>query len=79
MGEEGAGKNRGNLTASRVFLRIMAKPDIDLLVKQLRARGHEVKYVHAVPDNAGEFEFTIDGDYLNLEEARQLLERDAQR
>lgn len=57
----------------------MAKPDIDLLVKQLRARGHEVKYVHAVPDNAGEFEFTIDGEYLNLDEARQLLEHDAQR
>lgn len=57
----------------------MAKPDIDLLVKQLRARGHEVKYVHAVPDNAGEYEFTIDGEYLNLEEARQVLERDAPR
>ncbi len=54
----------------------MAKPDIDLLVKQLRAKGHEVKYVHAVPDNAGEYEFTIDGSYLNLEEARQLLEQD---
>lgn len=56
----------------------MAKPDIDLLVKQLRARGHEVKYVHSVPDNAGYYEFTIDGEYLNLEEARQVLERDEQ-
>jgi len=50
--------------------------DIDLLVDALRAKGHEVKYVHRVPGNAGEWEFTIDGEYLNLEEARRVLELD---
>ena len=53
--------------------------DIDLLVNALRARGHEVKYVHRVPDNAGEYEFTIDGECLNLEEARRVLELDSQK
>lgn len=53
--------------------------DIDLLVSALRANGHEVKYVHRVPDNAGEWEFTVDGEYLNLEEARRVLELDGKR
>ena len=50
--------------------------DIDLLVQALRQRGHNVGGVFSVPDNAGAYEFTIDGNLLNLEEARQLLEQD---
>jgi hypothetical protein len=50
--------------------------DIDLLVQALRQRGHTVEHVYSVPDNAGEYEFIIDGNALNLEEARQLLEQD---
>ncbi len=50
--------------------------DIELLIQQLRKRGHTVEGVHHVPDNAGEYEFTIDGNVLNLEEARRVLELD---
>jgi hypothetical protein len=50
--------------------------DIDLLVNSLRAKGHNVRGVHAVPDNAGDYELIIDDNHLNLEEARRLLEED---
>jgi hypothetical protein len=50
--------------------------DIDLIVQTLRQHGHHVESVFRVPDNAGEYEFIIDGNTLNLEEARQLLEQD---
>jgi hypothetical protein len=50
--------------------------DIDLLVKQLRDHGHTVEGVHQVPPNAGEWEFIIDGNSLNLDEAREVLEYD---
>jgi hypothetical protein len=50
--------------------------DIDLLVQNLRAKGHDVRDVHHVPENAGEYELTIDNEVLNLEEARRVLELD---
>jgi hypothetical protein len=50
--------------------------DIDLIVQTLRQQGHTVEHVFSVPDNAGEYELVIDGNTLNLEEARQLLEAD---
>jgi hypothetical protein len=50
--------------------------DIDLIVQTLRQHGHRVDTVISVPDNAGEYELIIDGNTLNLEEARQLLEQD---
>lgn len=50
--------------------------DIDLIVQTLRQHGHRVEGVFRVPDNAGEYELVIDGNTLNLEEARQLLEQD---
>lgn len=50
--------------------------DIDLLVQQLRRKGHSVQDVHSVPENAGEYELTVDGNQVNLEEARRLLELD---
>jgi hypothetical protein len=50
--------------------------DIDLLVQSLRQYGHTVERVFSVPDNAGEYELVIDGNALNLEEARLLLEKD---
>ena len=53
--------------------------DIDLLVKQLRDRGHTVEGVHQVPPNAGEWELIVDGNFLNLEEARHVLELDTER
>jgi hypothetical protein len=51
------------------------KHDIDtgLIVKSLRDRGHRVGHVIPVPDNAGEFEFEVDGNLLTLSEARDLL------
>jgi len=50
--------------------------DIDLLVKVLKQHGHSVETVFPVPDNAGEYELSVDGNLLPLEEARMLLERD---
>jgi hypothetical protein len=50
--------------------------DIDLLVETLRQRGHTVDHVISVPDNAGEYEMTVDGNLLNLEQARAFLEED---
>jgi hypothetical protein len=55
------------------------KHDIDtgLIVKTLRDHGHSVGHVIPVPDNAGEFEFEVDGNLLSLSEVRELLDRDA--
>ena len=50
--------------------------DIDLIVDALRKNGHTVEHVYSVPDNAGIYEFIVDGNALNLEEARQLLDRE---
>jgi hypothetical protein len=50
--------------------------DTELLVQSLRKRGHTVESVIKVPDNAGDYEFIVDGATLNLEETRALLERD---
>jgi hypothetical protein len=50
--------------------------DIDLIVQTLRQHGHTVDGVFSVPDNAGEYELVIDGNTVNLEEARALLEAD---
>ena len=50
--------------------------DTDLIVKLLRAHGHKVESVFHVPENAGEYEFSVDGTLLTLSETRQLLERE---
>jgi hypothetical protein len=50
--------------------------DIDLIVQTLRQHGHRVEGVFRVPDNAGVYELVIDGNTLNLDEARELLEHD---
>jgi hypothetical protein len=52
--------------------------DTDLIVEQLRVRGHEVGHVIPVSDNAGEFEFQVDGGLLSLAEVRALLEAEPQ-
>jgi hypothetical protein len=51
--------------------------DIDLIASQLRDRGHAVGHTIPVPDNAGEYEFEVDGGLLSLSEVRALLEHDA--
>jgi hypothetical protein len=50
--------------------------DTDLIVKLLRDHGHTVESVFHVPENAGEYEFSVDGTLLTLAEARGLLERE---
>jgi hypothetical protein len=50
--------------------------DIDLLVQVLRKRGHTVETVIPVPENAGDYELSVDGRILPLIEARHLLELD---
>jgi len=56
--------------------RLSRMVDIDLIVETLRKRGHAVERVISVPENAGEFEFIVDGNTLNLAETRSLLEQD---
>ena len=51
--------------------------DFDLIAKTLRDNGHNVGHIIPVPDNAGDFEFEVDGSLLSLAEARELLEADA--
>jgi hypothetical protein len=53
--------------------------DIDLLVKALRKRGHSVGTVFSVPENAGDYELSVDGNIIPLAEARRLLEQDEPR
>ena len=50
--------------------------DTDLIVKLLRSHGHKFDSVFHVPENAGEYEFSVDGTLLTLSETRQLLERE---
>lgn len=50
--------------------------DTELIVNSLRKRGHTVEGVIKVPDNAGDYEFIVDGITLNLDETRALLEHD---
>jgi hypothetical protein len=50
--------------------------DTDLIVKLLREHGHTVDSVFHVPENAGEYEFSVDGTLLTLAETRLLLERE---
>jgi len=38
--------------------------DIDLLVKMLRRYGHTVESVIPVPENAGEYELSVDGNLI---------------
>jgi hypothetical protein len=56
--------------------RLVCMVDIDLLVSALRERGHRVEDIISVPENAGVYEMTIDGNVLNLEQARAFLEAD---
>jgi hypothetical protein len=60
----------------RESYRLLGMVDIELLVEALRKHGHRVETVTSVPENAGEYELTVDGEVLNLEEARAVLERD---
>ncbi len=53
--------------------------DVELIRKTLRDRGHAVGHIVPVPDNAGEYEFEVDGNLISLVEARALLEADAAR
>ena len=50
--------------------------DTELIVESLRKRGHTVESVIKVPDNAGDYEFIVDGATLTLEETRELLAQD---
>jgi hypothetical protein len=50
--------------------------DTDLIVATLRKRGHTVGHVIPVPENAGDYEFQVDGNLLSLAETRELLEAD---
>ena len=50
--------------------------DIDLLVQALRGAGHTVETVIPVPENAGSYELSIDGNIVPLAQARLLLESD---
>lgn len=45
--------------------------DIELLVHHLRLRGHQVDSVTASQQNAGDFDFMIDGTSLTLSDGTE--------
>ncbi len=47
--------------------------DTDLITQQLRAKGHTVSHVEVVSENAGDYVFLVDGNTLDLAQARALL------
>jgi hypothetical protein len=51
--------------------------DVELIRKTLIDRGHAVGHIIPTPDNAGSYEFEVDGTLLTLDETRALLEEDA--
>jgi hypothetical protein len=53
--------------------------DVELIAKTLRDHGHTVHNIIPVPDNAGQYEFEVDGGLLTLEETRDLIEADRAR
>jgi hypothetical protein len=52
--------------------------DVDLILQTLRDRGHSLGNVIPVPDNAGDYEFVVDGRLLSLSEVRLLMQEDAE-
>ncbi len=48
--------------------------DTELIAEQLRTRGYIVDEIVPIPNNAGEYEFRVDGVNITLAEARALLE-----
>ena len=50
--------------------------DIELLVTQLRSQGHQVESIVPLAENAGEFQFMIDGHLLTLADVRGQLEQE---
>ena len=50
--------------------------DLDLITQQLRSYGHTVTSHYKVPENAGEYEFVVDGNVLTLADVRGLLATD---
>jgi len=50
--------------------------DVDLITKALRDHHHTVESVISVPENAGEYEFLIDGALLSLDQTYRLIEKD---
>ena len=53
--------------------------DTELIVQDLRRRGHTVGQVISIPENAGAYEFQVDGRILTLEQVRALLESEQTR
>ena len=51
--------------------------DTGLITQQLRAKGYTVEHVEAVSENAGDWGFIVNGESLDLEAARALLEDEA--
>ncbi len=53
--------------------------DVSLIIQQLRARGHEVTHSAPLSENAGDYEFLVDGRLLVLSEVNALLESEQRR
>lgn len=50
--------------------------DTGLIAKLLRDHGHSVEHIHHIPENAGEYQFVVDGKLFTLSEVRGLLEHE---
>ena len=50
--------------------------DTGLIVQYLRSHGHTVGSVISVPENAGDYEFVVDGTTISLADVRRIMEDD---
>ena len=53
--------------------------DKGLVIQALQRRGHTVGHIFHVPENAGEWQFEVDGNLLTLAQTRELMEADDKR
>ena len=51
--------------------------DVPTILAALRNNGHTVEHATPLPNNAGGYEFVVDGAPLTLEQVRALLESEA--
>lgn len=50
--------------------------DVETIMAVLRRNGHSVEKPTPIPENAGDYEFVVDGRTLTLAEVRAIIEAD---
>jgi hypothetical protein len=48
--------------------------DVPLILSELRARGYDARHATPLSENAGDYEFEVDGEMLVLAQVQALIE-----